>query len=547
MSKKYPLLCFFFLTSLFSFSQQLNSESYIVFLENKVGTNYSVQSPEQFLSPRSLAKRKRYHLAINEEDLPLSSVYLDEIRNVPNVKIAYCLKWSNAVVVKTDSIGYSKLLGLSFVKNQSSKAFANQGDNQVDKFKDEKILSSSKELTYGNSLTQTEMIQLDFLHNLGYKGEGMQIAVFDNGFKEVESIALFSKQFKENRIHYVKDIVGGGAVFENSGSHGTAVFSCMAADSSSLYVGTAPSADYFLFITESNLEETLLEEYHWQRAAEMADSMGIDIINSSLGYTVFNDSTQNHSYAELNGKTTPITIAANKAAEKGILVVCSAGNWGAKDWKYIGAPADGDQVFSVGAVNASEEAAPFSSFGPNSDGRVKPDVSALGAGIQVIATDGTLYYSNGTSFSAPVISGAIACLWQADSSFTNFEIMQMVKESAHLYPSSGEQMGYGIPNFNKAYESLRLKQIEHLAIDSAFVYPNPFHTKSKLVYYAKEDTEVGIEVFDILGNTIHTSTKTCFKGANVFEFDFFVTKGVYLLCLNNRNVEMEQIKWVKMD
>jgi subtilisin family serine protease len=232
------------------------------------------------------------------------------------------------------------------------------------------------------------------------------------------------------------------------------VLSTMGAKKSRKIFGAAPDADYILLRTEDVFSENLIEEYMWVCAAEFADSSGADIINSSLGYTTFDDSLQNHTYEDMDGETTPISIGAGIACNKGIIVVSSAGNSGSSSWRFIGAPADNFDVLSVGAVDENEEITSFSSYGPNSDGALKPNVVAQGKNTVIISSSDTVRTGSGTSFSSPITAGMVACLWGAQPTQTPAAVKDAIYKSADRYLNPDDQFGYGVADYFSAYQKL---------------------------------------------------------------------------------------------
>jgi subtilisin family serine protease len=266
------------------------------------------------------------------------------------------------------------------------------------------------------------------------------------------------------------------------------------------FLGTAPKASYWLLRTEDVSSETLIEEYNWAVAAEFADSVGADIINSSLGYTTFDYPWHDHSYADMDGKTTVISRAATLASRKGIIVCNSAGNSGNSNWKYIGAPADADSILSVGSVNAMREVSSFSSYGPTPDGRVKPSVSAQGGNTAIITQSNTIATSNGTSFSSPVIAGMTACLWQAHYDKSNMQIINAIIQSAHLYEYPDEQLGFGIPNY--ALANALLFDVEDVSTPTLEVYPNPAYSDARVYVYSANESEISYRVIDLQGKVV---------------------------------------------
>ena len=309
---------------------------------------------------------------------------------------------------------------------------------------------------YGVSEVQNKMIQVSYLHKLGYTGKGMRIGILDSGFKDLDSTEAFGSLWDNGQIlDYWNFHENDDSVFDK-GSHGTWVLSTIAADLPGQMIGTAPDASFYLYRTEVGEFERLVEEEYWVLAAERADSLGVDVINTSLGYYTFDsaDAAFDHSYEQMDGNTTLITRAADVAASRGILVVVSAGNQGDNTWKYIGAPADGDSVLAIGAVDSETVRSNFSSFGPSFDGDVKPNVAAQGSATWLLSTSGNTAQGYGTSFSSPLIAGAAACLWQAFPEKGNMEIFQAIQRSGHQSLLPDDRLGFGIPNFGAAYKLL---------------------------------------------------------------------------------------------
>jgi subtilisin family serine protease len=345
------------------------------------------------------------------------------------------------------------------------------------------------------------MVKGHILHSNGYLGENMTIALLDAGYKNADKLPIFNSLWTNNQILGIRDFEEHDKqVFDNS-SHGTMVFSVLAGNIPGVYVGTAPNAKYWLLRTEVGGSEYLSEEYNWIAAAEFADSAGVDIINSSLGYTTFNDSTLNHSQQDLDGRSIPVSKAAALAASKGMIVVNSAGNQGDDKWQYISAPADADSIISVGSVGPDLQPSFFTSTGPTFDGRIKPDLAAQGFGIIVQNSDSTFLIASGTSFSAPVISGLVACLWQKYPELSNIELMDKIFRSAHHYSSPDTLTGYGIPNFSLASGL----SIDELSTPGVEIYPNPFqdHFFIRIPVLDPEGSTIYLEIFELLGREIY--------------------------------------------
>jgi len=394
------------------------------------------------------------------------------------------------------------------------------------------------------SENQNNMIGVQYLHALDYRGQDMIIGVFDAGFYRVDSLGIFDSLRNEGRILGTVNFVDPGKSVYTSDTHGMAVLSTMAANKPGMMVGTAPKASYWLLKTEDADSEYKIEEDNWVAAAEFADSAGVDVINSSLGYTSFWDSSQSYSYKDMNGKTARITQGADIAFTKGIFVVNSAGNSGDGPWKYIGAPADGINVFSIGAVKDNGKLATFSSVGPTYDGRIKPNIVAQGQGVAVINGANKISSSNGTSFSSPIIAGAVACLWQANPTLTNAELKNFIEKSASLYPHQDTLYGYGVPNFAAAH-ILISKTKEEIEEPFLLTYPNPFESELFVIFQSPRDQFVDIEITDIKGKRF-ISKETTFmnKGYNNISILKLKSarKGVYILrILAGKSVYSKQV------
>lgn len=443
---------------------------HLVFLKDKHNNSYSLSNPHEFLTQRAIDRRFKYNLSCNEKDLPISPTYITQIVR-QGAQILYSLKWFNAIMITTDNpMSLAAIKEFPFVdhiatvSNYSPKGMKIKKDiHQVSSIQPVKgaplsasgNFASCCSLNYGNAWNQVSMIGLHNLHDLGFTGQGMEIVILDAGFWDVDQGVAFSYLWQQDLILGTRDFVDpGGNVFIQH-THGESVLSVLAANLPGQIIGTAPDAAYWLLRTEDAWGgEYIEEEYNWAAGAEFADSVGADIITSSLGYTTFDDSTFNHIYADLDGNTTPAVIAADLAASRGMLVVNCAGNLGEDPWHYICTPADGDSVFSVGAVNESEVYQQFSGKGPTADGRTKPDVVAQGYNTAIIYGNGVLTVGTGTSFSTPVISGALACLWQSVSNVTADDVRTAVRNTASKSNSPDNFVGWGIPDIMAARSSL---------------------------------------------------------------------------------------------
>lgn len=428
---------------------------YRVELKDKTPTTYSLDRPWEFLSQKALERRKRQCLKVDSTDIPVCDVYLKALSQV-GVKVVGTSKWNNTVLLElSDTSRIADIRNLPFVADVIKVWTC--PDSLVVRNVDRKMELESESFQslsnyYGNAQIQVEMLRIDQLHYIGYRGQNMTIAVIDGGFLNADVLPLL----KNVKIEGVRNFVNPDRDVYAEIEHGTSVLSCMAVNAPNLLVGTAPEASYWLLCSEDNDGEFLVEEDYWAQAIEFADSVGVDVVNTSLGYYAFDEVSSNYCYRDLNGKTSLMSRSASMAADKGMLIVCSAGNTGMGTWKKITLPADADNVLAVGAVDTNRMNAVFSALGNTSDGRTKPDVMALGVDVYVASKDGSISAVQGTSFASPLICGAVACLWQACPHFTAKEIIWQVRQCADRSDSPDNVFGYGIPDFWKAYQQLSI-------------------------------------------------------------------------------------------
>lgn len=428
------------------------SYMYRVSLTDKRNSPYSLKHPQAFLSDKALERRARQHLALDSTDLPINPAYIDSVKLLGG-EVVSCSRWNNTVLVKVRRHDVMKRIGkLQFVKTTRlvwTSPDSIDASPQRARFHTEfNSWDAVEQSEYGVAEEQIDMLNGKRLHRAGYRGEGMTIAVLDGGFMNVDMIPCMTSI----KILGTADFVTPRSknIFKEL-DHGTKVLSVLATDVKDTFVGTAPAASYWLLRCEDNYTESLAEEDYWASAAEFADSVGCDIISSSLGFSTFDNKQDNYSYRDLDGKTALISRTASLLAAKGIVLVNSAGNDGMGVWKKINVPADATNILSVGAVSPNKRNAAFSSIGPSADGRVKPDIMALGSPTAVITGRGTIVHDMGTSFATPVVSGLVACLWQALKDKTATEIMNLVRQSGDNTECPDNISGYGIPDFWKAY------------------------------------------------------------------------------------------------
>jgi subtilisin family serine protease len=421
-----------------------------LYLTDKRGTPFSLSRPEEFLSAKALSRRERQRLAVDSTDLPVSPRYVEAVEE-QGMEVVSRSKWNNTLLVRTHNQKAQRTLeSLPFV-SRAMRVFTSPDSlekpmrmNYRADFNSWDTISGG---TYGVTEEQVRLLGGTRLHQAGYRGNGMTIAVLDGGFMNVDVIPCMTSI----KIAGVRDFVVPRSqdVFKEM-DHGTMVLSTMAVNVPGKFMGTAPEATYWLLRCEDVQTESPAEEDYWAAAAEFADSVGVDVINSSLGFHAFDDKTLNHTYGQLDGQQTLISHTASMLACKGIVLVNSAGNDGMGTWKKINFPADAEDIITVGSISPNRMNAAFSSIGPTADGRVKPDVMALGSPATVITGRGTIRRDIGTSFSAPQVAGLVACLWQALPQRTALEVIQLVRHSADQFVTPDDVFGYGVPDFWRA-------------------------------------------------------------------------------------------------
>lgn len=483
-----------------SLAQTTPKNYFWVQFKDKNGTPYQISAPEAFLSQRAIDRRFRQNIPIDETDLPVSPDYLDSLKE-KGFEIVHTSKWLNGATVRVaDSAEIRGAADLPFVEMVQLTRPANILKSATDKFISEQATSFDP-VNYGQAIGQLTQLKGDYLHNKGFRGKGVQIAILDGGFWRVNDLPAFDSLRNENRILGTRDLVDPQSDFYAQNYHGMSVLSCMAGNMPGLFIGTAPDASFFLIRTEDGASEYLVEEDNWVAGAELADSLGADIINSSLGYATFGDPNTSHTYSDLNGNKTRITRAANMAFRKGILVFNSAGNQGDETWKYITAPADGDCVIAVGAVDKTGVRSYFSSFGPAFGGAVKPNLAALGSQAILVNNKGQLGFGSGTSFSSPILTGVAACLMQANPTATAAELKAAMEQSASQYNQPDFLLGFGIPDFEKADNLLKSKTTAKTKeVNSWKVAPNPF-SDHLIIWNSQvlESGEITVSVFNSQG------------------------------------------------
>ena len=434
-------------------AQQPDTLKYRVSLRDKAATVYSLDNPREFLSEKAIARRQRQGLPVDSTDLPVCDRYVKAISRL-GARVVAKGKWENFVTVSCNDPGLAdRMAALPFVRSVE-KVWASPGKGKPFMSEDRDSLVNRPAMypdsVYGTAWAQAHISNADRLHRAGFRGQGMTIAVTDAGFHNADSI----RAMENIRVMGVRDFVGpDNADIYAESSHGMMVLSCMAMNRSGIMTGTAPEASYWLLRTEDEYSEQLVEQDYWAAAVEFADSVGADVINTSLGYYTFDDASDNYRLSDLDGHHALMSRQAGHIADKGMVLVCSAGNAGMGSWKKITPPGDAENVLTVGAVDKKGVLASFSSVGTTADGRIKPDVVAVGLQADVMGTDGNQTTANGTSFASPVMCGMVACLWQACPGLTAKELLELVRKSGDRAACPDNIYGYGIPDMWKAYQT----------------------------------------------------------------------------------------------
>jgi serine protease AprX len=504
---------------------------------------FFIASPQQFLSNKAILRRQKFGIQITESDLPISSSYLQQFEQNGIVLLSKS-KWLNGVAVVVPTKNYfDTLKNFSFVKRVKylgeHQPILVSTKQHIDGKEMLKVLGHKadwkKKQTdtsfYGKTYRQVSMLNTHLLHEQGYTGKGVNIAVIDAGFNNTDTLLVFDQLRNSHQLKLTNDFVQRNAnVFEDD-DHGTAVLSCMAGYIPFTFVGTAPMANYYLFRSEYTKTEMPIEETYWIEAIEFADSLGVDLVNSSLGYNEFDDVSQNYTYKNLDGKTALISKAATLAVQKGMVVVVSAGNEGDDDWKFISVPADATEVITVGGVDAGNHLASFSSIGPTKDKRIKPDVMAQGDNVWVASSRGVFYQGDGTSYASPLMAGAIACLMQACPTKNPQEIVQALHTSGNHYYKPDNSFGYGIPDMQLAYLLLLNDTTEKL-LDIRYLGDKRLH----LAYQATAAQKINIVIKNEQGIEVHSETMNVKGTIRVsLKKNKELKKGKYSLHIGNEN------------
>jgi serine protease AprX len=496
---------------------------YFVFFKDKNNSVFSVSDPVKFLTQKSLDRRTKGGIAIVPDDLPVNASYVSQIRLL-GVKTYFTSKWWNGVLIQADQSIIPAINALPFVVNTEFVAPGAilQGGRTGTRDK-----SNQPDAVAQQSDFQLQQLAMDKMQEEGYRGEGVTIAQFDSGWQGVNLTAPFQPLFLEGRIKGVFNFVRNTSNVYSDDNHGTEVLSVMAAYVPGTFAGGTYKANYYLFETEDDATEYRIEEYNWAFAAEKADSLGVDVINSSLGYSTFDDPSMNYTIFDLTGKKAVVSITARKAVEKGMVVACSAGNEGNNNfWKFVATPADADGVLAVGSITSIGNKSSFSSIGPTADQRLKPDVVALGSGTAVISATGSLSSASGTSLASPLVASLAAGLIQAFPNKPASEITQAIIQSGSLFSTPNNSLGHGIPNFEIAKSYLKYGVLE----EDISVFPNPVSKSLNILLKAPSNGLITVSVYSLLGQQIFQQSTAVGWETNPIQYDLsLLANGIYLL------------------
>lgn len=499
---------------------------YLVYFKPK-----NLSRAKLMISEDAKKRRLKFEIPIDKNDYSIEPDRLEKIEKVTSIQLIS--RWLNAISVKCDTLEIRKIKELDFVDRVEVLSV----DGLKQKLSSQKLETNYTKEQYGAAYSQIEMHGGQYLHDNGFEGQGIKIAVLDAGFEGVDRISSFTHLFSEARIHPMKNIVENTNNLFTLDGHGTAVLGCMASFLHDTIVASAPKADYYLFITEDPRSETRLEELNWVVAAEIADSIGVDIINSSLGYHQFDDPSHNYTRDDMNGNTTIVSKAAAIAVSKGILVVNSAGNHGNKDWNIITAPADVEDVISVGALDINGNLADFSSRGYYKSNFIKPNIVGVGKGTTLYYDLGAYHYGSGTSFSSPLLAGLVACFWQKYNTLKPQEVRTLIYSMSTNFLSPNRDIGFGIPRFDKPTNMNFIKPKDEILS----VYPNPSNGNTILEITSintLENTEI-----DVYYGSKHISTTkiNLIKGVNhIFINTDGYSKGLYFFRIKIGNFYLEE-------
>ncbi len=500
--KGFFLVPVLFLSSFLS-AQKLSHNTYWIYFTDKQENGYEISQPGQFLSERSVHRRAWQGLGIDQTDEPVTRAYVDEIRNM-GAEVRHVSRWLNGLVmVNTSRELYDQVMKKPFVDNlpwepETDEVYfppAPAGERF------DPPLAAPPGFDYGIASEQVGLVDMEVLHREGYTGGGVWIGVLDAGFRNVDSLPSFKSMISEGRLRGTRNFVSDGSVYREINQHGMYVLSIIGALWDGNMMGTAPHASFYLCMTEDPARETRIEEIAWIEAAEYLDSLGYDVFNTSLGYSEFDSIQYNYRYEDMDGQTTFISRAASMTASKGIIACVSAGNEGNSNWHYITAPSDALDILGVGAVDSTHQISNFSSRGPSFDGRIKPDVVAMGKSAGVQYWNGGVGRGDGTSFSSPLMAGSVAALWQAYPELPASEIMQVIRQNGNRADHPGDEYGFGTPSFARAFWTI--SGTRNTVRDRGMVlWPNPARDRVMIRIPGEGTVESVVSLYDMSGRKI---------------------------------------------
>lgn len=527
MGKNKYILLSCLLVSNFLYAQE-NLEKYIIYFKDKA----VYKNVASMFSSKALEKRKKFNIQFDTRDYPVNEDYIEQLKE-EQVIVLNTSNWLNAVLVKADENNINELKQLPFVSSVVEVKQTNTiGIASVQESNEclETNGTQTFEDNYTSSFAQFHLLNGEYLHEQGFSGTNMTIAICDAGFKNANTNPAFAPIFSENRVLGYYDYVHNDSTLFTSGDadHGANCFSIIAGIKNNQYIGASSKSNFYLFQTENvdGNSERLQEEFNLATALERCDQLGVDVVSISLGYTTFDVASENHDTSDMMKNNTPAAKAVNIASTKGILVVVAAGNEGAGAWHYISTPADADSALAIAATDINGNVAAFSGYGLATDPRVKPNVAAVGSPTAFISTANQVASGPGTSYACPTIAGFATCLWQAYPTKTNWQIKTAIEQSANRYLTPNKHIGYGIPDFQKAYQLLATSTfVSEKSIENELeIYPNPFQSSVNVVLKGNIRIE-SIEVLTNIGQVIYSENAPL---RNTFSFND-LPKGMYLL------------------
>lgn len=507
---------------------------YAVHFKFKPQDSYSFNDPSEFLTQNSIERRERQQIAIDSLDFPVSQKYLEALESSVNM-IFYSTHWLNAAIVSANPENIASISNLPFVKEVILIAPGDFSQRKLDFNSKGKAGLNSKDIRKSSKTEssfdfQNQLLGIQEMHEAGFKGKGITIAIFDAGFPGVDKIEALSHLFENNQLIGTKDFVhvGNNNVFSKH-QHGTNVLSLIASNQEEFLIAGAPESDFILCITEDVPTEYRIEEYNWVKAAEYADSLGVDIINSSVGYWDFDDPSMDYTIEDLDGETAVVTKGATIAGNKGILVVTSAGNYGSRGISSLTVPADARGILAIGSVNENSSRSIFSSQGPTADGRVKPEVSAFGDRVYLLNSNGALIRSSGTSFSSPQIAALAAGLWQGRPEWTKDELIENILRSATQIENPDNLLGFGIPDFSRAYFGDILNTTVIDLENNWKIFPNPIYGSELFLNFGNQLVSE-LSIIDMHGNLVKKETISRQSAQKPFEVTLpLISSGIYVV------------------